>query len=569
MTLPTWNLQDLLKEEDIPIIFEEIRERITELEKVQETFVPDISVEDFRSVMDQLEQLTRAMSKLGSYAYNLVSEDTNNQEAQALYNQVAALGVEENTRLLFISQAWKRFDKKNAKRLMGACPEYTYHLKTIYDGKQHMLSDAEEQLATIKDLNGVNALEKIYDLITSNFEYEFQGKKLNREELAEFVRSPDRAARKEAYEKLFAPFKENKDVLGTMYTHIIDDWRREAEMRKFPSSISVRNHSNDIPDAAVRALLDVCRKNAPVFQEYFTKKAGVLGIKDFARYDVYAPLNDTKQKLSFEEAVDTILSVFSAFDKDFATAAKKIIDEQHIHATIQKGKRTGAYCSGAGPEDTPYVLLSYTGTAEAVSTLAHELGHGVHAVLAHEQNAFHHHAQLPVCETASIFSELLLAEHMKKENPDLARSIMMNQIDGFYASIGRQAWFVIFEEKAHELVAENPTIDQLSTEYLDELREQFGSIEIPEHFQYEWLYIPHIFHTPFYCYAYAFGNLLSLALYAQYKKNPSFSKKITTMLMTGGSASPATMVKEAGFDIADEAFWQGGFDVIKKMITDL
>jgi oligoendopeptidase F len=432
-----------------------------------------------------------------------------------------------------------------------------------------MLSDAEERLSTIKDLNGSSALEKIYDLITSNFEYEFQGKKLNQQELVEFVRNPDRAVRKAAYEKLFEPYEKNKDVLGAIYTHIIDDWRRESELRKHPRSISVRNHANDIPDTAVDALLSVCKKNASVFQEYFQKKAGILGIKDFARYDLYAPLDDTKETLTFDEAVKKILSVFTKFHPDFATAAQKIVDEQHIHAKIQQGKRGGAYCYGPSPEDTPYVLLSYTGTPESVSTLAHELGHGVHGILANKHNAFNHHAQLPVCETASIFSELILAEQLKEEKPELARSMTMNQIDGFYASIMRQAWFVIFEEKAHTMVADSPTIDEMSEEYMEELKEQFSKMEIPQHFQYEWIYIPHIFHSPFYCYAYSFGNLLSLALYAQYKKNPAFVDDIMKLLAAGGSASPAEMVKTAGFDIADEAFWQGGFDVIEEMIKGL
>lgn len=569
MALPTWNLQDILKHDDIPQIIAEMRERIAKLESEKEGFTPDMSVAAFKNVMDQLEQLSRAMGKLGCYAYNWTSEDTNNQEAQALYNKIAALGVEENTRLLFINQEWKRFDETNAKRLMDACPEYKYHLKTVYDGKQHMLSDAEEQLATIKDLNGTNALEKIYDLITSNFEYEFQGKKLNQQELVEFVRSPNRATRKEAYETLFKPYKKNKDVLGAIYTHIIDDWRREAELRKYSDSISVRNHSNDIPNAAIKTLLAVCKKNAPIFQEFFKKKAKILCIKDFARYDLYAPLDDTKETLSFDEAVEKILAVFSSFNTEFSAAAKKIVDAQHIHAEIKKGKRGGAYCYGPSPEDIPYVLLSYTGTPESASTLAHELGHGVHGILANKHNSFNHHAQLPICEIASIFSELLLAEKLKEEKPNLARSMTMSQIDGFYASIMRQAWFVMFEEKAHSMVADSPTIDQMADEYMSELKQQFGDIEIPEQFKYEWIYIPHIFHSPFYCYAYSFGNLLSLALYAQYKKDPSFAENIMTLLATGGSTSPAEMVKIAGFDITDATFWQGGFDVIEEMISQL
>ncbi|MBR9702411.1 M3 family oligoendopeptidase, partial [Candidatus Woesearchaeota archaeon] len=196
--------------------------------------------------------------------------------------------------------------------------------------------------------------------------------------------------------------------------------------------------------------------------------------------------------------------------------------------------------------------------------------HGVHAVLANKQNIFHYDAPLPVCETASIFSELLVNERMKKEKPKLAKQILLTQIDDFYASIMRQAWFVIFEETAHDMVAEHPSVDMMAATYKKQLQEQFGNaLEVPDVFAYEFLYIPHIFHTPFYCYAYSFGNLLSLALFAQYKKNPAFAGKIVAFLAKGGSESPAKMVKTLGFDLADENFWQGGFDVIKKMIKEL
>ena len=565
----TWNLSSLVREE-------EFDEKILEARKLAQGvadkgLTQDVSVEEFKETLDSLERLDRLLGRLGAYASNRFSQDTNDQKAQALLTKVQALGADISQQLLFFSQEFKRFDEATANELIAACPDYEYHLQEIRKGRKHMLSDEAEKIITIKDVNGAGALSKIRSMLTSNFTYTIDGKELTQTEVSQRVKHPDPKVRRQAYDELLRPYLEHKNVLGSVYQHIIDDWRREAELRTYPSSMSVRNSANDIPDEAVNSLLRVCRKNSTIFQKYFKKKQQLLELEELSRYDIYAPLSlSEEENIPYEDAVTKVLAVFKDFDERFYNAAKRIVDEEHIDSELKKGKRGGAYCCTASPDVTPHVFLNYTGDANSVRTLAHELGHGVHALLAEHHNAFHQHAALPVCETASVFSEVLLNNRLRKENPSLTKEITISQIDDFYATIMRQAWFVIFEEAAHKAVAEHKSIEEFSEIYQGQLREQYGDeMSIPEQFFYEWLYIPHIFDAPFYCYAYSFGCLLSLALYAQYEKDKAYAEKVITMLSRGGSKSPYDLVKEAGFDVTSEEFWQAGFDVIEEMIDSI
>ncbi|MBR9702723.1 M3 family oligoendopeptidase, partial [Candidatus Woesearchaeota archaeon] len=377
-----WKLDDILKKKDISRIISELQTRVSKLEKKKKSFKPTMSTKSFRAIMEELEHIDRALSKLGSYASNWFSENTKNQEAAALRNHYRALSADVETSLLFVGQEWKRFDNKNAQRLMKACPEYTHHLKLIRAGKKHMLSDEVEEIITIKDINGPGALTTIYSMLTTGFSYELNGKKVEPSELIQHIRSSNGSMRRKSYNSLFKPYVAHKEVLAEMYKHIIDDWRREANMRKYPRSISVRNRANDLPDAAVATLLKVCRKNAKVFQVYFKKKAKLLGKKKLSRYDLYAPLKKNNEKLSWKDATETILQTFSDFHPDFYGAASHIIEQEHIHSKVQANKHNGAYCNSPAPDCLPYILLSFTDDANSMRTLAHELGHGVHAVLA-------------------------------------------------------------------------------------------------------------------------------------------------------------------------------------------
>jgi oligoendopeptidase F len=366
-------------------------------------------------------------------------------------------------------------------------------------------------------------------------------------------------------------------VLGEIYQNVVMQWRDEAiMMRGYKSPISVRNIANDLDDETVETLLQVCRNNSSVFQDYFKEKAKMLGIKKLRRYDLYAPIStkpSDSKNFTFGKAVSTVLDTFDSFDPKFRMLAEQVFAKQHVDSEIRRAKRGGAFCYTVTPEITPYVLLNFDGKTRDVSTLAHEFGHAIHSMLASEMPIMVSHAPLPLAETASVFAEMLFNERLaEKMSPRERRLLLAEQIDDMYATIMRQAYFTLFEVDAHRAIGEqNATIDAIAKMYMDNLKEQFGaSIALSPEFEWEWIYIPHFYHTPFYTYAYSFGNLLVLSLYQQYKlEGKSFVPKYLKILSAGGSRKSEDLLKEAGIDISKQEFWQQGFDYVQGMIRQL
>jgi oligoendopeptidase F len=409
------------------------------------------------------------------------------------------------------------------------------------------------------------------------FELEVEGekKKLTRGELMTYVRHPALEMRAAAYQELYRVYGQEASVLSQIYIHRVRDWANEnVKLRNFSSPIAVRNLANDIPDKVVDTLLNVSAEQAPVFHRYFRLKAGWLGMPKLRRYDLYAPLNkESGKKIAYGDAVDMVLDSLNEFSPVVATHARRVFDEGHIDSEVRPGKRGGAFCASILPGVTPWVLANYTEEPREVATLAHELGHAIHALMAADHSVLTFHSALPLAETASVFAEMLLTDRLLAEenDPALRRDILAEAIDDAYATILRQAYFVIFEREAHRMITEGSTNDQLNQLYLSNLTQQFGdSIEINEEFQREWICIPHIYHTPFYCYAYSFGQLLALSLYQRYKEQgEAFKPTLLKILTYGGSASPDHILNEAGVNMADPDFWRGGLKFIEGMVNEL
>ncbi len=253
--------------------------------------------------------------------------------------------------------------------------------------------------------------------------------------------------------------------------------------------------------------------------------------------------------------------------------AERVLSEGHLDGEIRKGKRGGAFCFTVLPRLTPWVLVNYAGRVRDVATLAHELGHAVHSMLAGHHSSLTQHASLPLAETASVFGEMLMTDRLLREEPDplARRELLAAAVDDVYATVLRQAYFVLFEIEAHEAVRAGRSTDELSEIYMGKLREQFGdSVELPPEFRHEWVSIPHIYQTPFYCYAYSFGQLLVLALYRRFQEEgEAFKPGYLRLLSYGGSARPEHILAEVGIDMTDRSFWQGGFDLVRERIDEL
>ena len=267
------------------------------------------------------------------------------------------------------------------------------------------------------------------------------------------------------------------------------------------------------------------------------------------------------------------MDAYKQFSPALAELAQRVPAERHLDAQIRPGKMGGAFCYSMLPTLTPYVHMNYTGRTRDISTLAHELGHAVHSMMAKDHSVLTFHPSLPLAETASVFGEQLLSEAVLAQEPrkQVRQALLVAQLDDLYATILRQSFFVEFERLAHQLIAEGATVEKLGQCYLHLLKQQFGrAVKVSEDFQWEWLMIPHIFVSPFYCYAYSFGNLLVLALYQKYqRKGSSFVPQYLDLLASGGSASPESILKPIGVDIRSERLWQSGFDRIHHMVDAL
>jgi oligoendopeptidase F len=389
-------------------------------------------------------------------------------------------------RTLFFSLWWKDLDEDNAKRLMGTSGDYRYYLEEMRHFKPHTLSEPEEKVINLKNVTGSDALITLYSTITSRYvfklEVEGETKELTRGQLMAYVQGPDPDLRAAGYQELYKVFGNDGLILGQMYQTRVRDWRNEnLTLRKFSSPIAVRNLGNDIPDKAVDTLLDVARKNAGIFQRYFKMKARVLSMEKLRRYDIYAPVAKAEKPFEYASAAQMVLDSFSEFDPKVGDLARRVFDQDHMDSEVRKGKRDGAFCWSVTPEMTPWVLLNYQGRARDVATMAHELGHAIHSMLASHHSAFTFHSSLPLAETASTFGEMMLTDRLLAEESDetVRRDILFKQVDDAYATIMRQSYFALFEKQAHEMVVKNASVDELAAAYMENLSEQFGdSLEL-------------------------------------------------------------------------------------------
>ncbi|MFN8387368.1 MAG: M3 family oligoendopeptidase [Anaerolineales bacterium] len=576
-----WNLDELFTGFDSPELnaaFDNVEEQVASFEGVRNKLKSDIDPETFLEVVRASEATSKIVNRIYAFAGLSFAEDTQNQNAQSLMGRVQQFAAEMQNRVLFFSLWWKDVDEANAERLMSASGDYRYYLEEMRHFKPHTLSEAEEKVVNLKDVTGSNALINLYDAITNRyvFKVKVNGKvqELTRAGLQPLIQGSDPKLRAAAYQELYRIYGEDGPILGQMYQTRARDWHNEnINMRKFKSAMSVRNLANDVPDEAVNALLEVTKKNAKVFQRYFKMKAKHLGVSKLRRYDIYAPVAKSDKAFDFNAAANMVIESFNAFDPKIGELARRVFDKDHLDSEVRKGKQGGAFCASINPEDTPFVLMNYTGRARDVATLAHELGHAIHAMLASHHTAFTFHSSLPLAETASTFGEMMLTEKLLSEEKDesVRRDILFKQMDDAFATILRQIYFALFEREAHEMAQKNASVDELSAAYLANLKEQFGdAVEVSDDFKWEWVSIPHIYHTPFYVYAYAFGQLLVFALYEQYKaEGESFKPKYLKILSAGGSEAPAKILAEAGVNIRDPKFWQGGFDVLSRMVDEL
>jgi len=576
-----WSLSDLFPAYDsaeVKDALAEVEQSVTDFETKRLLLTAEITPKTFLDMIFQLEHISHIGNRLSAYGELWFASDTQNQDAQNMVARIDQFIAGIQNRTLFFSLWWKELEDANAERLMASSGDYRYWLEVMRHFKPHTLTEPEEKVINIKNTTGVKAMQTLYDTLTNRyvFKLEVNGEvnELTRGELMVYARQHDPDLRARAYQELYRVYGADSNILGQMYQNLVRDWSNEqVELRHFANPIAVRNLRNDIPDDVINTLLDVSVRNAPLFQRFFHLKARWLGIERLRRYDIYAPVAKSNKTYPFSTAVQMTIDSFQGFEPGLVELVQRVFTTNHLDSQVRKGKDSGAFCASVTPDLPPWVLVNYQGRPDDVATLAHELGHAVHAMLAANHNLFTWHACLPLAETASTFAEMLLIERLLEQESDAAvrRDMLFRQVDASYATIMRQVFFALFERQAHDLVQSGASVEDLAKAYMLNLQTQFGeAVELSDEFRWEWVSIPHIYQVPFYVYAYAFGQLLVLSLYKQYKaEGEVFKPRYLKILSAGGSAAPARILAEAGIDIHSADFWQGGFDVIRHLVEQL
>ena len=579
-----WQLGELLPDADEATIaarLTALEEQVAAFEGLRESLVPEMAPAELAEVVDRYAALVESVYVLSGYAALRFSADTRSEESLSLRSRLRdALAVLSNRTLFFVLW-WKELADEPAARLLEglAGSADTHHfLSELRRLRRFSLDEASEQAINLKNANGIDALVALYSMLTSRLEFRLavggEDKVLTRDEIQGYFYAPEPEVREAAYRELFRVFDGEARVLGQIYTHRVLDWHNEhLQLRGYSSPIAVRNRANDVPDRAVELLIEAARDNAGLFRRYFRLKAGWVGQDRLRRYDLYAPLAASRRKVPYGEAVAMVLDTLGSFHPRVAELAERVFAESHVDAEVRPGKKSGAFCATILPSQTPWLLLNYTGRVRAVATLAHELGHAVHSLLAADHPVLTQAPSLPLAETASVFAEMLLTDRLLEQESDplARRELLAASMDDIYATVMRQAYFTRFEIAAHQAVREGRPPSALDELFIETLREQFGdSVELSDEFRREWIAIPHLFLTPFYCYSYSFGQLLVLSLYQRFREQgAAFIPGYLRLLEYGGSARPQRILSEVGVDIGDAGFWRGGFRIVERMIDEL
>ena len=579
--LERWDLSDLfpgLESDAYARAGAAIEETLRDFEAERPRLNDDLTPQDMFEILQAFDELQRRMSRYLGFAYLRFAEDTQDPLAQTMRGRADQVAAEVGNRTLFFTLWWKGLAEARAQSLLSGAGDYRQWLLNLRREAPYTLSEPEERIINLKDVTGRHALVGVYDTLTNRYTFQIEvdgeTRHVTRGELEAYRTDPRPELRAASYRELLRVYAAEGNVLGQLYQSLVRDWANEnVDLRRFASPLAVRNLGNDLPDEVVETLLDVCRQKAPVFQRFFRLKAEWLGVERLRRYDLYAPVGEVHRTFPLDEAVHEVLAAFESFEPRVARQAQQVLDERHFDGEVRPGKRAGAFCATIEPGLTPWVLQSYQGQPRDVATLAHELGHAIHASLAAGHTALTQQATLPLAETASTFGEMLLIDRLLAQDPEpeVRQALLFRQMDDNYATVLRQAYFAVFEKEAHGRVVAGAQVDDLSDLYLETLREQFGdAIELSEDFRAEWLAIPHIYHTPFYVYAYAFGQLLVLSLYQQYREEGrSFIPRYLEILAAGGSDSPMGVLEKAGIDVRQRVFWEKGFGVLERALDAL
>lgn len=541
--------------------------------------VAQLDPEEMVDAMVEMEAIYDVSGRIGSYASLNFSTDTTNPQVGRLLQRVREQGAKLAQTLLFFDLEWKAVDDAVAAQLLAhpTLGKYRHPLEADLRYKPYTLSEIEEQLIVEKDVTGAGAWVRFFTQLTSAMRFDWEGEKVNQSKILDKLHSEDRAVREKAAESVTAGLREKQMELTYIFNTLMLDKANEDQRRGYPTWISARNLSNKAPDAVVEALIQAVTSNYDIVARHYQLKRALLGLDELRDYDRYAPLkiDAPETNYSWEEARQVVYNAYTAFSPRLGEIVNRFFDENWIHAPVLPNKRGGAFAAPTVASAHPFVFVNYLGKDRDIMTLAHELGHGVHMYLSGEaQGQTGLYTPLTTAEMASVFGEMLTFEDLMRRQPDPAVRLkaLAHRVEDSFATVFRQVTMNRFEDGMHTArrsEGELPT-ERINQIWLETQRKMFGdSVTLTDNYGWWWSYIGHFIHTPGYVYAYAFGELLVLALFNVYRKRGAdFVPQYLDVLAAGDSDYPDRILAKVGVDLTDPNFWNEGLAFLRGMVEE-
>ncbi len=529
---------------------------------------------ELERAMLELAEIHDMLGRAASYAALLFSTDTADPARGALLQRMQERATEIETKLLFFDLEWAALDDDRAEELLAAegLDFCRHHLRSARRYRPHLLTEPEEKILSEKSISSESAWGRLFGELVSALRVELDGDQIPLEVALSRLQAPDREERRAAAQAVSNTLEPGLRTRAFIYNTLIYDKAVEDRLRSYPHWLASRNLANEASDESVLALIEAVRRRYDIPQRWYRLKAKLLGIPKVTDYDRMAPVSPEDVSYSFSDARELVLDTYQSFAPEAGRITRRFFDEQWIDAPVRPNKRGGAFCSYTVPSVHPYVLLNFTARQRDVLTMAHELGHGLHAALAQPQGVFQFTTPLTLAETASVFGEaLVFGRLLDQAADDQARlALLAERIDGAVATVFRQMAMNRFEHLMHtRRRAEGElSVDRIAELWTESQAEMFGdAVEMTDGYRMWWSYIPHFINVPGYVYAYAYGQLLALSVYGRYlEEGPSFAPRYIELLAAGGSRAPEELGAIVGIDLADPGFWDSGLQLVEQQL---
>jgi oligoendopeptidase F len=569
-----WDLEPLVDGEGPEGVDRQLAEADRRASAFAERYAGKVSELDgpgLEEAMRELAGLAELVGKAGSYAHLRFSTDTADPERGALVAKVTELGTAIETKLVFFELEWAAVDDARADKVLEhpGLEFARHHLRNARRYRPHLLTEPEEKILAEKGQTGSSAWARLFSEHMAQVKVDDQPLEVTLSKLMH----PDREVRRTAAEAVTAALEPGLRTRAYIVNTLALDKAVDDRLRHYPSWLSARNLANEASDESVEALVQAVQGRYELARRWYRLKAKLLGIDRLADYDRMAALSTHEEHIGWAEARDMVQDTYASFSPELGDVVRQFFDDRWIDAPVRDGKRGGAFCAYTVPSVHPYVMLNWTGRRRDVTTLAHELGHGVHAALARPQGVLQQSTPLTLAETASVFGEELVFGRLLEEtkDPEARLALLAEAIEGQIATVFRQIAMNRYEHALHTARREEGelAVDRINELWHTAQQEMFeDSVDLTDGYRTWWSYVPHFINTPGYVYAYAYGQLLALSVYRRYEEEgEGFVPAYLDLLRAGGSKSPEELGQIVGVDLADPGFWDAGLDLVERQLT--